>query len=176
MLLQFYMELFGVIPYKTSSEEEYYYDLGFDEKGFTQKIIHLDGRFNSKLVPDPWISSEHITKYNLFHRAFKKLASTSVGRTLLYRLLIEIRRNKNGRGCLSPDLRLTWRTGLGSIYENKRNGIRRIKVSFSQEIFDYDMTKQQITVGNSAVSSTTLTNENFFREEKRNGISRYFMR
>lgn len=170
-ITQFYMKLYGVIPYKISSGEEYYYDLGFDENGAAQKIIYLDGSFNSKLVPDPWISGEHITKHNLFHRAFRKLASTSVGRTLLYRLLIEIRRHGNDVLSLSSDAKVKYyqvkfNTERELSAERKRN--TSILITYNNnKLFQYERMTHSIAVSCATHPSTVISEQSFCLEEKK---------
>jgi hypothetical protein len=54
-------------------------------------------------VNDPSIPDGQITRKALFEREFRKIASTSVGRVLLYRILIEIRRHQPGGNIGYPE-------------------------------------------------------------------------
>ena len=86
LVTKFYMAMFGLIKW-----EGQYLEMGFDELNQACKILNLDSMSNKK-------------RKN-FIRNFYKIASTSVGRTLLYRLLIEIRRtNIEGSGCIDSSI------------------------------------------------------------------------
>lgn len=106
LVTKFYMAMFGLIKW-----EGQYLEMGFDELNQACKILNLDSMSNKK-------------RKN-FIRNFYKIASTSVGRTLLYRLLIEIRRtNIEGSGCID--------SSIGKILETddlkKRNSCRKIEI------------------------------------------------
>ena len=119
LVTKFYMAMFGLIKW-----EGEYLEMGFDELNQACRVLNIDSMSNRK-------------RKN-FIRNFYKIASTSVGRTLLYRLLLEIRRtNTEGNGCvdnfihktLIPD-DLDKRNTCRSIeiitpYDTKRNSFNR---------------------------------------------------
>ena len=61
-----------------------------------QRIISLDASLNDTMVDDHNIPGAQISRRALFEREFRKIASTSTGRQLLYRIIMEIRRTING--------------------------------------------------------------------------------
>jgi hypothetical protein len=90
-------------------------------------------------INDPDVPGNNVSRINLFTGKFRKIASTSVGRVLLYRILIEIRRHNPGGnvGCLenaipppAPGLDIRNRNrrifvyaGAGSSYSESRRKI-----------------------------------------------------
>ena len=106
LVAKFYMAMFGLIKW-----EGQYLEMGFDECNQACRILNVDSMSNRK-------------RKN-FIRNFYKIASTSVGRTLLYRLLLEIRRtNTEGNGCIDA--------AIGKILKTdelkQRNNCRYIKI------------------------------------------------
>lgn len=124
--------MFGVIPINhaaivaaggAGAPAPIYVQAGWDNAGpNVQRIISFDitcngGGHNSctavddtHIVNDPNIPGATISRRALFEREFRKIASTSVGRVLLYRILIEIRRHNPGGndGCIeSPTFDVT---------------------------------------------------------------------
>ncbi|MDR1391379.1 MAG: hypothetical protein LBI95_03375, partial [Holosporales bacterium] len=89
-----------------------------------QPIISFDGSINNvDMVNDPNHGGQ-VSTINLFIRHFRKIASTSVGRVLLYRILIEIRRHNPGGniGCCGADVILI------AALPNTRNRNRSISI------------------------------------------------
>jgi hypothetical protein len=98
-ITRWYMEMFGVLAIKktpsngekmqNNSDIQYYINAGF--------LPSNDS--NAELSQNRILGLTYLNKHNiLFIKNFQKIASTPVGRVLLYRLLIEIRRsyvNKN---------------------------------------------------------------------------------
>ena len=107
LVTKFYMAMFGLIKW-----EGEYLEMGFDERNHAYRILNVDS-----------MSSR---KRKNFIRNFYKIASTSVGRTLLYRLLLEIRRTdtKNNNGCIDNFIHKT----LIPEDLDKRNTCRSIKI------------------------------------------------
>ena len=105
LVTKFYMAMFGLIKW-----EGEYLEMGSDELNQACRVLNVDSMSNRK-------------RKN-FIRNFYKIASTSVGRTLLYRLLLEIRRtNKEGNGCID-----TIRKILNTDERDNRNACRSIKI------------------------------------------------
>ena len=107
LVTKFYMAMFGVIQW-----EGEYLEMGFDECNQACRILNADSMSNRK-------------RKN-FIRNFYKIASTSVGRTLLYRLLLEIRRTdvKNNNGCIDSLIEKV----LAPDDLDKRNACRCIEI------------------------------------------------
>jgi hypothetical protein len=101
-----YMQMFGVIPVVPAAPGgggPVFVQAGWNNAAppVAQQIISFHASINNSIVSDP----DHcirVQRDNLFIQNFKRLASTSVGRVLLYRILIEIRRHNPGGnvGCL----------------------------------------------------------------------------
>jgi hypothetical protein len=70
-----------------------------------QGILTFNASVDETMVNDPNNPNAQITRRDLFIREFRKIASTPVGRVLLYRILIEIRRHNPGGnvGCSEDD-------------------------------------------------------------------------
>ena len=106
LVTKFYMAMFGLIKW-----EGEYLEMGFNELNQTCRIFDL--------------SSLNKKTRRAFTTNFRKIASNSVGRTLLYRLLLEIRRtNAEGSGCTDKV------TGKISTTDalNQRNKCRSLKI------------------------------------------------
>lgn len=135
---RFYLQLFGLVVINSNGE---YIKLGFDEeRKLSTRIIELDDSFGNTC-------EQETNNRAMFYRAFRKLASTSVGRTLLYRLLIEIRRNKNGQGCLSKDIRDNKGTQYSDLQQvlKDRDMCRNVKIEASSEGGTFDSVQGKIT-------------------------------
>jgi hypothetical protein len=65
---------------------------GFDEGGDPGRIMSFDANMDIDLEDDLKTATTCSTRQELFLKEFAETASTSVGRVLLYRLLLEIRR------------------------------------------------------------------------------------
>ena len=92
--------------------------MGFKRNGHNSHIIRIDTRN----IPAGFERQ--------FWRTFRDIAADPVGRVLLYRLLIEVRRTDgpNGPGCCGDDVSLPAHYNL-----NNRNNCRSINVSYNQE-------------------------------------------
>ena len=109
-ITEWYMQMFGVIPYKRNgTNDDDYIKAGWsppprgDGEINTRRIISFPAANFGFLqidaiqdVADPDVPDSKVSRFTLFERNFRKIASTSVGRVLLYRILIEIRRHQNG--------------------------------------------------------------------------------
>ena len=119
-ITQWYMKMFGVIPFRNEEDPgpgDYIkagYETILDEEEFTsyveKRIISYD--FETMGTDEGYEVSDHVhhdtqqeeTRRKSFIDNFKKIASTSVGRVLLYRILIEIRRkDASGNGCFETE-------------------------------------------------------------------------
>ena len=132
--------MFGLIKW-----EGEYLEMGSDELNQACRVLNADSMSNRK-------------RKN-FIRNFYKIASTSVGRTLLYRLLLEIRRTdaKNNKGCidtigkiLAPDdldRRNAYSRRLEIItpYKTKSNSFNQRKKSIN--FYPYKDTKKTNALG-----------------------------
>ena len=108
-ITEWYMQMFGVIPFNANN----YIKAGWSAPALgngainEQRIISFDTNCagpphdqcsvvsyeNPHRIDDPNVPGAQISRRTLFERAFRKIASTSVGRVLLYRILLEIRRH-----------------------------------------------------------------------------------
>ena len=111
LVTKFYMAMFGVIKW-----DEKYLEMGFNERNQAYRIFDLS-RLDKKTR-------------QAFTTNFRKIASNSVGRTLLYRLLLEIRRtNAGGNGCIDDALNIS----LASKDVKFRNNARMITLEKADE-------------------------------------------
>ena len=116
--------MFGLIKW-----EGEYLEMGSDELNQACRVLNVDSMSNRK-------------RKN-FIRNFYKIASTSVGRTLLYRLLLEIRQtNKEGNGCID-----TIRKILNTDERDNRNACRSIKI-----ITPYDTRRNSFNKGTKSIN------------------------
>ena len=106
LVTKFYMAAFGLIKW-----EGEYLEMGFDEDNLACRVFNL--------------SSLDKQTRRAFTTNFRKIASNSVGRTLLYRLLLEIRRtDTEGNGRIDETIRKVLKTRES----NQRNKCRTLKV------------------------------------------------
>ena len=108
-ITDWYMQMFGVIPFQNAGApgQNDYVKAGWSPPApgggaiNAQRIISFFGSVDNTMVNDPNIPGANISRRALFEREFRKIASTCVGRVLLYRILIEIRRHQAGSnaGC-----------------------------------------------------------------------------
>ncbi len=107
-ITQWYMKMFGVIPFRNEEDPgpDDFIKAGYDENNNKKRIISYD--FETMGTDEGYEVSYHVhhdtqqeeTRRKSFIDNFMKIASTSVGRVLLYRILIEIRRkDERGNGC-----------------------------------------------------------------------------
>lgn len=119
--------------------------MGFDRGGVATHIIQV----NTTIPGTPAGFEQQ------FWQTFRDIAADPVGRVLLYRLLIEIRRTDgpNGPGCCGDDVSLPQRYNL-----HNRNNCRSINVSYNQEGCAFNAVQQSIKfVYNNNMQTTVLT-------------------
>jgi hypothetical protein len=91
---EWYMKMFGL------QTEELHMGFSNASNSITpDSIITLDNSVGEQKTGICVLGETPATRKDAFIENFRIIASTSVGRVLLYRLLIEIRRQKNGDGC-----------------------------------------------------------------------------
>ena len=96
--------------------------MGFNSRNEKCKIINFDPEL------DPIKSAEALAFKATFIANFRKIASVSVGRVLLYRLLLEIRRtDATGNGCIDEKLEKS----LSEDDLQRRNCLRNITIEKS---------------------------------------------
>lgn len=132
-ITEWYMKIFGVIDKNgnTSDNDDYYINAGLDESNNSKRIISYDANSIGH-DQDPIIDlsdKKSKTKKQLFVDNFKKIASTSVGRMLLYRILIEIRRHKLGVGATERNI------VVAPHLANDRNRNRNIVIGYGDICF-----------------------------------------
>ncbi len=152
-----YMKMFGVIPYK-NEDNPYgndYIKAGYDENNNSTRIISYDATITDNL--DDAIQSQtndkiYITKRKFFIDNFRKIASTSVGRVLLYRLLIEIRRkDKNQNGCFETKKI----NEENEIFQPDRSILRSLSVNYGGMIA-FAFADAYISIDNSFTNSSVI--------------------
>ena len=143
LVTKFYMAMFGLIKW-----EGEYLEMGSDELNQACRVLNVDSMSNRK-------------RKN-FIRNFYKIASTSVGRTLLYRLLLEIRRtNTEGNGCIDNFIHKT----LIPDELDKRNTCRSIEI-----ITSYDTKRNSFNKGTKSInfySSKDMKQTNVLTDKKK---------
>jgi hypothetical protein len=115
-----------------------------------QRIITFHANVDNTMVNDPDAApgAPQITRQQLFIQNFRKIASNPVGRVLLYRILIEIRRRAvDGNGTCENNNNLELFQHLGVNFTqlaavnpnffNKRNECRSLKVLWRQNDFSF---------------------------------------
>lgn len=144
-ITEWYMQMFGVIPV---NQEGSFLKAGWSgqpNNSQPTKIIvfpiptgknsYNHYQINNGMIEDPDRPDNKISRMNFFQKQFRKIASTSVGRVLLYRLLIEIRRqvsDADTNGCLEkiePPLELPF-GGIGIRNMNRGVAICSGKTSY----------------------------------------------
>lgn len=113
-ITEWYMKMFGVINKdgNSSNSNDNYINAGWDKDGNQVRLISF-----------PADSTKHSED---FTTAFRKIASTGVGRVLLYRILIEVRRRRftDNVGCFEQGI-----TSINNV--QVRNASRSIIISFA---------------------------------------------
>lgn len=131
-ITRWYMKMFGVIDKNggNSDGDDNYVKAGGDNVTTSScRIISFDASVDGTLVDDPDIPNTQIPRRALFEREFCKIASNPVGRTLLYRLLIEIRRkDRNNYGVCGEDVLFNEKKFLTS-----RNNCKNVLISMGKE-------------------------------------------
>lgn len=123
---EWYMKAFGC----KINDSDQIIKLGVDAGGTPVPIVELDKSYPKKnLLPSFW-------------NTFKAVASNPVGRILLYRILIELRRKKGVEGCQEGGIE------VGPQYLKVRNCLRQLTIVFGDPGFSFD---QFVESGNSTV-------------------------
>jgi hypothetical protein len=126
-ITRWYVEMFGAIKHRTSRN---YLRAGFDSGNRPARIITFDGNANwGDLVSDPdRHNAPQITKRQLFEKKIREIASNPIGRVLLYRILIEIRRKgATNTGCLENGIGIMNRSLI------KRNNHRSLVINLGTD-------------------------------------------
>ena len=119
LITDWYMSMFGL----TESNSQL---MGFNSKNEACKIINFD----PELDKNPTKAAEALAFKATFIANFRKIASVSVGRVLLYRLLLEIRRTDSaGSGCIDEKLGKS----LSEDDLQRRNNARTITIKKSDD-------------------------------------------
>lgn len=179
-ITEWYMQMFGVIPVNRANvdvahvEQNVPYPI-YVRAGWinnanlgTQRIISFDATVNEIQEHDPSMPGMKISRQNLFKREFRKIASTSVGRTLLYRILIEVRRHlPDGSGCFETENI----NRLNECYASDRNRLRHIRITFDElEEMGFFSGDGKINIKNAPILpyeiSETQFKDNSFKIEK----------
>lgn len=89
-----YIQMFGIEPFRNTMDpqDNDFVKAGFEKANGCQIFLFKSINIDTTQIPDPENADNTISSLDLWKRNFKKIASTSVGRVLLYRILIEIRR------------------------------------------------------------------------------------
>lgn len=123
-ITEWYLRMFGWIP-EDDTKDGAAYDhidrlkVGFDKETNPKPLLLMPFNLvkNDNIFLDNRLS---LTKRLSFWHFFRYIASSPVGRVLLYRLLIEVRRIKNGKGSVCNDVTMS------QVYTNERNENRHL--------------------------------------------------
>lgn len=134
-ITEWYMMMFGVIDKNggNSNNGNDYIKAGWKYitpfgVSLRTRIISFDTSVDNTMVNGPNIPGATISRRALFIREFRKIASTSVGRTLLYRILIEIRRCVGAKGDVGNDVRIGSPSLCLDRYISSRNRMRQLVI------------------------------------------------
>jgi hypothetical protein len=112
------MQMFGIIPY----DDRNYIRAGYED--VRGRGIQICSVVNANVLP----GENYFEKYRSFIESFRKISSNPVGRVLLYRILIEIRRKNNSEGCQeSPIIAPNFIKRMEIL--KTRNKLRRISIA-----------------------------------------------
>jgi hypothetical protein len=157
-ITEWYMMMFGVIPINHAAiaaaaggpgpvPAPVFVQAGWDNLAVNpQQIISFDAGFDGASMvtyPESVIS---VSREDIFVQNFRKIASTSVGRVLLYRILIEVRRYVAGGniGCLGGD--------IPGALPPARNSCRSIVINWDFRMFYFAAGHREIGINNCSVS------------------------
>lgn len=150
-ITEWYMQMFAVIPIApaviaAAAPPVFVQACWNANASADQKIITFPAgdpktynSINQTEIADPDNNGAQISRIDLFRRKFRKIASTSVGRVLLYRILIEIRRHIVNTCCLES--KISQPTATIGI----RNQNRSISI-YNSISSSYSYTRQHITL------------------------------
>ncbi len=183
-ITEWYMKMFGVIPFRNVGNPgaDDYIKAGWsapvDGAVTPERIISFPqppiaynhgNDIHNQIdadhdIQDPDIPGNIISRIGLFRRLFGKIASTPVGRVLLYRILIEVRRNTGGgnnAGCLENGIVAPVRLAGGI---DRRNKNRSISVYTSDRSsynrFDSKIRIRETNGMHTIIGKTTAHNNN----------------
>lgn len=171
-----YMRAFGLMPLPESSE---YVKAGWSEEK-SVPIINLSDSMNGTKVSNPSYSSNcrfrmflscfnfgRISRRELFIREFRKIADNPIGRALLYRILIEIRRHKPNS---SPGI-VENHYKIESLHESDlnltslkefREHSRCLNINWNQDNFNFSPSTDHIATlnfNNTTIQKTHVTSQ-----------------
>ena len=169
-ITEWYMKVFGVIPFN---------GVNYIQAGWTDLPPAAQGE--EEVAPQPQQIARIIDANNLadnpkaiFINDFRKIASTSVGRVLLYRILIEIRRHQQGGniGRMGDDVdsndEILIRNSLRSIIID----LGAPKFTFSGELFiDGYLTTTNYAIGDMAETGERGKYNHIIRNENYSDIT-----
>ncbi len=148
-ITDWYMKMFGVIDKdggNSVSDDDYVKAGGDAFSTSSYQIIMFDVSVDDTPVVDPDTPNIQISRKDLFKREFRKIACNPVGRVLLYRILIEIRRVfvddrgnnigfcENNAQIKSIQIAKTLPVESSPIFfgANVRNSVRNLKILWDQ--------------------------------------------
>lgn len=163
-ITDWYMKMFGVIPINHAAivaaggigvPVPIYVHAGWNAAAtVAQAIMTFPAGFNgTDIIKDP-DSGDLVSREDFFVQNFRRIASTSVGRVLLYRILIEIRRHNTGGnvGCLENII-----PPHGALLI--RNRLRSISINWDNGQFYFDWTLGEIGINNITTSLSSVGKE-----------------
>lgn len=169
-ITDWYMKMFGVIDKNggNSVSDDDYVKAGWDNPTGAipdeKRIITFDASVDSTLADDP--NDPRISRRNLFKREFCKIASNPVGRVLLYRILIEIRRHIIGNIGVCEDnanIEILQTVGsLSNLLENcpdffeSRDKMRNLKILWDKDVFAFRPILPDINGGALLFNATSI--------------------
>lgn len=121
-ITEWYMKMFSVLD-----NAEMFLEVGLDKTNASKKILNIDGLLNNDSHND--LPKKYSSQKDAFIKNFRKIASTAVGRTLLYRILIEIRRHDgmvDKKGCFDNGITIPTVAAL----TNRRNDCRHLTINW----------------------------------------------
>lgn len=131
-----YMQMFGVLEHSGV-----FLEVGLDKTNTAKKILSIDGLLSDDLHNE--LPKKYISQKDAFVKNFRKIASTAVGRTLLYRILIEIRRHDstvNKFGCVDSDV-------TAPIAIERRNDCRHLIINWKSSGNSFNFANKVINFG-----------------------------
>ncbi len=151
-ITNWYMQMFGIQKYQNE-----FLSLGLNLNNNPYRILDISDL--STQDPDNELPKKYASQQDAFIQNFKEIASTSVGRTLLYRILIEIRRNDGTieqKGCVGDDVK-------SPVSINERNNCRYLKIKWEPRGNSFNLSQKIINFGVQfpVKKSTTLGKKKF---------------
>lgn len=163
LVTDWYLKMFGLIPINQAEINDaiaheadpvapIYVQAGYDKENIVQRIIsyNQDTMENVFDMVNDLTDSQPKTRKQFFFEKFNKIASDPVGRVLLYRILIEIRRHD---GFCIDALENNPNILLAKDPKESRNRCRSISIIWNDQDFKYDTTPPQSTINFNSKSS-----------------------